>query len=81
MTRRAGARRCCPSHSPTLRPWTAASAVARPVRGVLRGGVLEPGARRRSEIVQAKAAVNQQRHLLRRSARGPFSLRWGLDSS
>jgi hypothetical protein len=32
-----GAERSCLCHSPTLRPWIAAS-------GVLRGGALEPGA-------------------------------------
>jgi hypothetical protein len=34
-------RRSCLCHSPTLRPW-----IADLGRGVLRGGVLQPGARR-----------------------------------
>src|SRR4051812_44098357 len=42
MSRTAETERCCPSHSPALRPWIT-------LFGVLRGGDLEPGALAASE--------------------------------
>jgi hypothetical protein len=73
--RKAG--RCCPSHSPTLRPWIA----GRKHRcGVLRGGALEPGAPELTEIRRQKPRLIQQRIQPARSAEGPFSLGRGLES-
>jgi hypothetical protein len=60
----------CPSHSSTLRPWTTAA-------GVLRGGELEPGARR--AVVSAGVTVHLGDRCERGTARkGPSSLRRGL---
>jgi hypothetical protein len=53
--------------------------VARPVRYVLRGGVLEPGARNAPEIRRQKQLLLIQRQLPLQSGRGPFSLRRGLE--
>lgn len=69
--------RCCPSHSPTLRPWIARVAVALPDLDVLRGGVLEPGARRRPVNTQAKAAVNSTAPFTASEAREGLSLSSG----
>ena len=57
VTRRPWALRCCPSHSPALRPWIARRRMRDRNADVLRGGALEPGARVASENAQAKAAV------------------------
>jgi hypothetical protein len=46
-------RRCCPSHSPTLRPWIAGAARAPRRNDVLRGGVLEPEPRTFGEKSQS----------------------------
>jgi hypothetical protein len=73
MSRPAETERCCPSHSPALRPWIT-------VFGVLRGGDLEPGALAASEKGRQKQPVIQRRIKPARSAEGPFSLRRGLKS-
>jgi hypothetical protein len=68
------AERSCLCHSPTLRPWIAAS-------GVLRGGALEPGARAMSEKLAGKSRRLYSSELpTAEYAEGPFSLRRGLDS-
>src|SRR6185295_9473755 len=72
--------RCCPCHSPTLRPWIAALRLRCRRIVVLRGEALEPGAR----IARRKSAgknSGQCGSLIfpRPSTRGPFSLWRGLE--
>jgi hypothetical protein len=66
--------RCCPSHSPTLRPWIAATLGY----VVLRGGALEPGALVSFEKSQAKARAYSGCDFPCRSTEEPFSLGRGL---
>ncbi len=83
MSRRARVpvlQRSCLCHSPTLRPWIAACPRLRNRDCcVLRGGVLEPGARIAPEMCRQKPLVLQQRQLPPLGGRGPFSLRRGLE--
>ena len=65
MARSGNAERCCPCHSPALRPWIAGF-------GVLRGGELEPGALAASRKAQAKAAGNSAANSACAKRRGAF---------
>jgi hypothetical protein len=58
LSRPAHAERCCPCHSPTLRPWIACRGSRNRRAHVLRGGALEPEPRRWRENSQAKADAN-----------------------
>lgn len=64
MNRQLHRRRSCLRHSPTLRPWIAGSG-----HGVLRGGVLEPGAHTvssqvgRAKVTRTYTRANQ-RHIV-----------------
>jgi len=77
MSRTAGAERCFPCHSPTLRPWIDGS---RLLSVVLRGGALEPDPCSPVENAQAKAGVYSAIAFPARGCRESFSLRRGLDS-
>lgn len=60
------AERCCLSHSPALRPWTAATRLYKRRVVVLRGGALEPESRSYlGEISKPKPTL----HFLRQSTR------------
>ena len=74
------AERCCPSHSPTLRPWI----VDRRVRCPLRSpsyveGLWSPSLAHVTEIRRRKQKLNTDAHFILR-AEESFSLRRGLDS-
>ena len=71
-------KRCCPNHSPTLRPWIAGTEVRFRVR---RGGVLEPGARTPSEKSIAKAVEHFQLSIFRCENAEGLSLSGGASVS
>jgi len=77
---RADAERCCPCHSPTLRPWITDHLLRTSgAVDVLRGGVLEPEPHAPFGKVEAKAQAYASVPFQPR-CRGSFSLRRGLDS-
>src|SRR5437667_12749954 len=70
-------RRCCSSHSPTLRPWIATALL---LSRVIVEAFWSPALAIAPQIRRQKQPSHVQRQLPHRSGRGPFSLRRGLDS-
>ena len=76
----ARAERCCPCHSPTLRPWIAAARRARRLTSSYVEEFWSPYPRHPSWNWQAKADAYSPSAFSARKAEESFSLRRGLDS-